>query len=227
MAAIEVLCKSQNGGKRLNRSLPTASQRTVAIMAPTGLGTAMIACNESDCLDLVGLESSQIAVLYQVIRMFVMAFVGDVHADVVQDCGVFQPVALAVAKPMHAASLIEQRKSESSHLTRVLWPVVVALGELDHAAAPDVGIALDSRDLFPMSRDVIQKQPLPQREIAERQLFGAQSFEDRFEKDCAGDGEIGSSWIEARYSQPLFEGQRRKLLTDPVQLLQRHPAVAQ
>jgi hypothetical protein len=39
--------------------------------------------------------------------MFVMAFVGNVHADVVQDCGIFQPVALAVAEPMHAASLVE------------------------------------------------------------------------------------------------------------------------
>jgi hypothetical protein len=161
VAAIEVLCKSQNGGKRLNRSLPTASQRAVAFMAPTRLGTAMIARNEGDCLDLVGLESSQIAVFYQVIRMSVMPFVRDMHADVVQDCGVFQPVALTVAKTMHAASLIEQRESESGHLARVLWPVVVALGELDHAAAPDVGIALDLRDLLAVFRDVIQKQSLP------------------------------------------------------------------
>src|SRR5262245_21532058 len=73
MTAIEVRCKSQIGGKRLNRSLPAVSQRAVAIVAATGLGTAMIARNESDCLDFVGLESSQIAVLYQVIRMFVMA----------------------------------------------------------------------------------------------------------------------------------------------------------
>jgi hypothetical protein len=161
VAAIEVLCKSQNGGKRLNRSLPPAFQRAVAFMAPTRLSTAMIARNEGNCLDLVGLESSQIAVFYQVIRMSVMPFVRDVHADVVQDCGVFQPVALTVAKTMHAASLIEQRESESGHLARVLWPVVVALGELDHAAAPDVGIALDLRDLLAVSRDVIQKQSLP------------------------------------------------------------------
>jgi hypothetical protein len=93
--------------------------------------------------------------------MFVMAFVGNVHADVVQDCGVLQPVALAVAEPMRAASLVEQRKSESSHLARVLRPVVVALGELDHAAASDVGVALDLRDLVAVFRDVIQKQPLP------------------------------------------------------------------
>jgi hypothetical protein len=64
VAAIEVLCKSQNSGKRLNRSLPAASQRAVAFMAPTRLGTAMITRNEGDCLDLVGLESSQIAVFY-------------------------------------------------------------------------------------------------------------------------------------------------------------------
>jgi hypothetical protein len=161
MAAIEVLCQSQNRGQRLDRSLPTASQSAVAFMAPARLGTAMIARNEGDCLDLVGLETSQIAVFYQVIRMFVMPFVGDVHADIVQDCGVFQPVALTVAKSMCAASLIEQRKSESSHLACVLWPVVVALGELNHTPAPDVGVALDLRDLLSMSRDVIEKQSLP------------------------------------------------------------------
>ena len=54
-----------------------------------------------------GIEAAQIAVLDQVIRVPVMTLVADVHADVVQQRAVLEPVALAIAEAVHAARLIE------------------------------------------------------------------------------------------------------------------------
>ena len=55
-------------------------------------------------------------------------------------------------------------------LLRVLGPVVAALGQLEDAAAADVGIAIGLRDLLAVPRDVVEHQPFAQRQIAERDL---------------------------------------------------------
>ena len=59
---------------------------------------------------------------------------------------VFEPLALAIAEPVDAARLIEDAQRQPRDLLRVLGPVAAALAELDDAAAPDVGIALDLAD---------------------------------------------------------------------------------
>ena len=48
---------------------------------------------------------------------------------------------------------------EARDLLRVLGPVVAALGELEHAAPADVGIAVGLRDFLAMPRDVVEDQP--------------------------------------------------------------------
>ena len=77
------------------------------------------------------------------------------------------------------ARLIEQREREPRDLLRVLGPVVAALGELDDAAAPDVGIAIGLRDLLAVARDVVEDEPFAQRQVAERDLVGAEPPQDR------------------------------------------------
>ena len=73
-------------------------------------------------------------------------------------------------RPWIAARLIEQRDREPRDLLRVLGPVVAALGELEDAAAADVGIAIGLRDLLAVPRDVVEHQPFAQRQIAQRDL---------------------------------------------------------
>ena len=102
--------------------------------------------------------------------MLVVALVADVDADVVQQRRVFQPLALAIGQAVDGARLVEQREREPRDLLRVLRPVVAALGELDDAAAPDVGIAIGLRDLLAVPRDVVEHQPFAQRQIAQRDL---------------------------------------------------------
>ena len=48
--------------------------------------------------------------------MLVMAFVADVHADVVQNRGVFEPFPLAIGQPVNRARLVEQGDGQPRHV---------------------------------------------------------------------------------------------------------------
>ena len=187
----------------------------------------MVAGDQRDGFDLVGLEAAQIAVLDQVVRVLVVPLVADVDADVVQQGRVFEPLALAVGQAVNAARLVEQRRRQPRDLLRVLGPVVAPLGQLDDAAAADVGIAIGLRDLLAVPRDVVEDQPFAQRQVAERDLGGAEPAEDRVEEDRAGDREVGAPRIEARHAQALLEIERGERLAHAAQLLGGDAAVAQ
>ena len=91
-----------------------------------------------------------------------MAFVADVHADVVQNRRVLQPLALAVGQAVNGACLVEERDRQARNLVCVLRPVVAALSQLEHAAATDVGIPIRLDDLLPVACDVIEDEPFAQ-----------------------------------------------------------------
>ena len=59
-------------------------------------------------LDLGGVEAAQIAVANQVVRVFVVTLVADVHADVMEQRGVFEPLAFMIGQGVDAARLFEQ-----------------------------------------------------------------------------------------------------------------------
>jgi hypothetical protein len=88
--------------------------------------------------------------------VFVVAFIADVDADVVQDAGVFEPLTLVIGHAVDAPRLIEEHRREPGDLLCVLGPVVAAFGELEDAAAADVRVAIGLDDLFAMTRDVVE-----------------------------------------------------------------------
>jgi len=89
-----------------------------------------------------------------------MALVADVHADVVENRRVLEPLALAIGHPMDRARLVEEDEREARDLSGVLRPVIAALGQLDDAAAPHIGVAVGLRDLLAMARDVVEDEAL-------------------------------------------------------------------
>jgi hypothetical protein len=109
VAAVQAFGQSQDGGKRPHDASPLAGQIAVLLVSGLRRGAAMVPGHERDRVDLLGLESPQISVLDEVIRVLVMALVADVHADVVQKGGVFEPLPLAVGQRVHRARLIENR----------------------------------------------------------------------------------------------------------------------
>jgi len=108
VAAIEAFRQAQHRRQRAHRPAHAPRQAAEVVMLALRRGLAMVAGNQRDDLDLVGLEPAQVAVGDQIVRVLVVAFVADVHPDVVQDRGVFEPFALAVGEPVNGACLIEE-----------------------------------------------------------------------------------------------------------------------
>ena len=162
VAAIEAFGKPENRSQPPDVALALPRQLTVAVVAELGRRPAVIARHERDDLDFLRVESAQIAVLDQVVRMLMVPLVADVHSDVMQELGVLEPFAMPIAERVDHARLIEQRGGQPRHLRGVLGPVVAALRQLDDAAAPNVGIAVGLRDLLPVARHVIEDEALAQ-----------------------------------------------------------------
>ena len=127
MTAIEVLREPETRGEGPDRPSLSASEDGEAVMSPFRGCAAMVAGDERDGLDLVRLEAAKIAVLDQVVGVFVVPLVADVDADVVQQRRVFEPLPLAIGQSMRAARLFEQGDRDARDLLRVLRPVVTAL----------------------------------------------------------------------------------------------------
>lgn len=80
----------------------------------------MVSRDERDHLDFLRIEAPQISILDQVIGVAMMSIVADVYANVVEQGGILQPLAFAIAKPVNAACLIEDAERQSRNLLRVL-----------------------------------------------------------------------------------------------------------
>jgi hypothetical protein len=162
VAPVEALGEPQDCGERADRAPLPASEIAEAVVLALGRRLAVIARHERDRLDLMRLEATQIAVRHQIVRVLVVSLVADMDADVVQDRCILEPFALAIGQPVDRARLIEQSDREARDVLRMLGPVIAAFGELEHAAAPHVGIAIGLRDLLAVARDVIEDEPFAQ-----------------------------------------------------------------
>ena len=128
-------------------------------------------------------------------------------------------------EPVDAARLIEERQRQPRDLLRVLRPVAAALGQLDDAAAADVGIAIDLRDLLAVPVDVVEDQPFAQRQVAQRDLVGAEPAQHA----CRAAPTPATARSARRGSSPgmcsrCFEIERDQPLAQPADLLWRRRA---
>ena len=96
MAAIEAFGQTQNRREFLDHAPALARQISVVLVVALRRRAPVIPCHERDDIDFVGLETAQVAVLDQVIRVFVVPFVADMRTDVVKQRRVFEPFPLAV-----------------------------------------------------------------------------------------------------------------------------------
>jgi hypothetical protein len=227
MTAVEAFRQPQDRRQRADGSAPASPQIAVAVVAALGRAAPVVARDESDRFDLVRLEPPQIAVLDQVVRVPMMLFVADEDADVVEDRGVLEPFALAIGEPVDRPRLIEQRRGQPRDLLRVFRIIVTALGELEHAPAADVRVAIRLRDFLAVTCDVVEDEPFAQRQIAQRHVVGAEAANELVQQHDARHDEIGAPRLEAYDSEPFIEIERDELLARPADLLGRDAAVAQ
>src|SRR4029079_791125 len=107
-------------------------------------------------------------------RMSMMAIVADVDADVVQQRGIFEPLALVIAEAVHVSGLVKNAERETRHLLRVFGPVAAPLAEFDDTASSHVRIALDLADPRAVPAHVVEHESLAQGEIAQGQIVRAE-----------------------------------------------------
>jgi hypothetical protein len=162
VAAIEALRKTQDGRQRADGPARAARQVPEALVPALRRPQPVIAGDERNGLDLLGLEAAKVAVLHEVIRVLVVPLIADQHTDIVEDGCVLEPFALAIGEAVNRARLIEEQRRQPRDLLRVLGPVVAALRELEHAAAADVGIPIGLRDFLAMFGDVVEDEPFAQ-----------------------------------------------------------------
>ena len=227
VAAVEAFGEPHHRREPLDRLAQRSLQLAVPVVRFLRRRLPVVARDERDDLDLLRVESAQVAVLDQIVRMAVMALVADVDADVVQQRAVLQPFPLAVGEPVHAARLIEDVQRQPRDLLRVLRPVPAPLAEFDDAAAADVGIALDLADAGAVAVDVVEHDALAQGEVAEREPIGAEPADNRVEEDRAGHREIRAARIHARRRQAFFDVRFDEVFSQAVQGLGADAKVAQ
>jgi hypothetical protein len=156
MAAIEAFRQPQDRCQRPDGAASPAGEPAQRGGSLAGSGAPMIAGDQRNGFDFLGLEPAQIAIANQVLGVLVVAFVADVHADVVQDRRILQPLAILVGEAVDRPRLIEQRCRQPRNLLCMLRPVAAPLGELDDAAPANVRIPIGLRDFLPVPRDVIE-----------------------------------------------------------------------
>ena len=112
-------------------------------------------------------------------------------------------------------------------LPRVIGLPRAAFGQLDHRAAAHVGIAIDPRDVLAVPLDVVEHHALAQRQIAERDFFGAERPSAAVSSSTAPatirSARRGSS---AGQVHALLEIHFDDGLAQPAQALRRHAQVA-
>ena len=102
VAAIEPLGKPDHRREHAHGPALGALEIAVALVRLLRRRLAVIAGDEGDDFNLLRIETAEIAVLDQVVRVTVMPLVADVHADVVQHGAELEPLALAIAESVHA-----------------------------------------------------------------------------------------------------------------------------
>src|SRR5690242_6230191 len=107
MAAVEALGHPQDRGERAHRLSLSGPESGEFCVRLAWHAATVVPGNQSDRFNLVRRKAAQVAVLHEVIRMPVMAGETDVRADVVEQGGVLEPFALAVAQAVHVPGLVE------------------------------------------------------------------------------------------------------------------------
>jgi hypothetical protein len=128
VAAIEPLRQPHDGRQDAYRRAQRPVQVAVTVVRFLRGRLTVIARHERDDLDLLRLESAQPTILDQIVGMTMVSIVADVHADVVEQGGILEPFALAVAEAVDAACLVEDAVGEPRLMLRVFRPVASALG---------------------------------------------------------------------------------------------------
>ena len=130
--AVEAVGDAQDRGEALHAAPCRAIELCVVLMRLLGRCAAVVPGHGGDGDLLLGRHAQQIGVQDQMVRVLVVLVVIDVVADVVQQRGVRQDLAVARAAADALTDRVEQLQGQRLHVVRVRRFVVRPLGQLAH-----------------------------------------------------------------------------------------------
>jgi hypothetical protein len=153
--------------------------------------------------------------------VFLVAFVGDVVADVVEERGGSEERALLARQFVCGGQTVEDDFGEPRHLLRVRLFVAEASPDGVCAAQARIGHVGHGRACFRSPR----AQPFDDDAFAQSEIAGAQDDETErrhhaFENLSARDDDLRALCAQARHAAPLGGGQLREFLIEPGEFAQ-------
>ena len=112
-------------------------------------------------------ESFKSAVRDQVHAVLVVRFAADVPADVVQQGGVFNQLALRRPQAVQRSRVVKQLHTQARNVFAVMFMPGTTPRQRDHAAQARLRHLLSNGQVRQMTRQVVDKQPLAQRRFAD------------------------------------------------------------
>ena len=153
-------------------------------------------------------------------RVPVVAVVRDVLADVVEERGVLEQLAIVVVEPVQLAGLVEQLEAELRDVARVRLGPREATGERLHRRAPDRARIVGPVDRV-VATDRVEHDALAQRPLADRELVDLEQLHRGGEELRAGDDEVDPLGVEALDALALRRRRREQLVVERLELLAR------
>ena len=212
VTALEAFGQPDERAEHLDGVPAISRQVAIAVVRLLRRALPVIPRDERHHFDLFGVEPAKVAMFDHVVPVLVMVLIADVNADVMEERRVLQPLTLAAAQLVPFPRRVEEPEREPRHLLGVRRAVSASLGQLHHAAAAHVRIALGGADVRGVPADVIEDEPFPQRVVAQRDLRRPEVVEQGVEQHGADAGQIRAPRIEAGQAETLFDGHARQPL---------------
>lgn len=226
VAPVEAFGKAKNASQHADGVATVLRQPAEFGVRLLGHGLSMVAGDKRDDRDLFRIEAPQASVRDQVVRMAVVPLVADVMTNVMQDGGILEPLAFGRPELMPGGRRIENHESQPPNLIDMRGVVAAALSQLDHTATPDVRVPLGGPDVGGIPPDVVQDQPLAQREVRQRNFGRAEMVDQRVQEDGADSGQVGTPRIQTGNRHTLGDRQRGQPLAQSMEVSRRHTQVS-
>lgn len=203
VAAIEAVGDARRPGELPHPQLVSDHQVDEAAMRRTGRRTAMVAGDQRHDRYLDRGESREPGVANQVERVLVMRAMAHVVADVVQQGGVLEELAVDLRQTVEPSQCIEQTQRQAGDLLAVPLVPVIASGELMHGSPARVRVGGEQPELWRLAAQVAEQdtfaQPVARRRLRARCRCAKEGVEQRE----AWHDVVDSLVVEARHAQAL------------------------
>ena len=167
------------------------------------LAAAVPAHERGEQLDLVGREAAQLAVAHEVRAVPVVAAAGDVLADVVQQRGELEQLAVVGVEAVQLGGGVEEVERRASRPDGSAAPASCTGGRGSSTALPRMACGSSDQSAGSWRPHRVEHDALAQRPLADRELVELERVHRGGQHHRPGDDEVDPSGVEAVDAQAV------------------------